>query len=273
MLVHGDCLVSIVSEREVDSAVFDGVVTRRTETHEVGQIVRIVRGGERADRLDMVDVERLPVRDGLAAAARSTVSGSRRALCRAPIGAVILRVSALPSGVVGPLPEGVAARERAEVKSRLPQPTPLRILKGRAAVGTQERPEHAHAPELRCASTAPLVPRFREHVWPSNNALRGARRAALVVACSRAEYAVFGPLELRCCALDKGAAHPARMRRFRADIGGRYGCIATLSRARLLESDLDSVFRSAERASAHLARCVNHLGHVGSVTHERSGRK
>ena len=266
-------LNSIVSQHEVNPSVFNGVMTRRAKTDEVAEIMRLVRGWERPDGFDVVDVERLPARDDFAAPARSTVTSPRRALCRAPIWAVVLWVSAAPSGFVGSLSEGVATRERTEGLSCFSDASPARVLESRPAFGADDRAKHAHTPELLRALPMGLPSCLSDRVGPRDNALRGARRAALVVACSRAEHPVLGPLELRGCALDKGTAHPARMRRFRAAVGGRYGCIAAISRARLLESDLDSVLRGAERSAAHLARCINHLGHVGSVTHERSGRK
>ena len=261
------------SEREVDSAAFDGVVTRRAEAHEIGQIVRIVRSGERADRPDMVNVERLPVRDDLAPAARSAVAGPCRAPRGAPIGAVILRMSALPGRVVGPLPEGVTALERAEVEPGLSQPAPFWILESHAAFGADERAKYAHAAALLCALLVRIPPSLSDHVGLRDNAPRGARRSALVMACSRTEDAVFGHLEFRWRALDGDTACPARMRRFGFRVRRPRGGISALSRARLFESDLDSVLRGGERATARLARCVNHLGHVGSVAHKRIERK
>lgn len=280
-LYHGDALdmfrdvrglASIVSKREVHPPVLDGVVTRRAEANEIREVVGVVRGGERPHWPNVVNVQRSPRGYDLAPSARPTVAGAGCALRGAPGRAVILRMSSLPRRVIGALTERVAARERAEVQAGLPQSAPLWILECRSAVGTRERAQNTRPLEFLGSLSVSLFAGFRESVWCRNYALGGARRAALVMALSRAEERPM----LWTRRLGRGALHDNPACGTGGDYcgagkGRRYGGVPASAGARLLAPYLDPVPRRRERLLADLTSCLNQFGHVESLSHEQQG--
>jgi hypothetical protein len=164
------------------------------KAHHVIERVRIVRISERADRLDVVDVKRLPAGVDSTATTRPTVTEARRSSASLPIGTIVGGVSAPPRRVLGALAVGVAASERAKRLSGHSTPSIAGVIERPSAVCARQRVESALALGPRGSRDNGRFTFCAIRVRFDDAAARSARRATRVVACRRAKVGpVFAP--------------------------------------------------------------------------------
>ena len=213
-------------------------MTAPTEANYVVHAVRVVGVVESPHRLDVMHLQHLAPIVAATSSAGTPIAKARRPSDSSPVWAVILRVSASPRGVVLPLSECVAARERAEREPGLTFAAPRAVVVGPLAVCARQRAKDAGPASPRRIPNRRLS-RLGVGVWLRHHPLRCPRCASGVVAGLRAEDGVLHPFHLRCCSLDRlrAARTPVLcvggVRRRYSRVPTRLGASLTAGRGRL----------------------------------------
>ncbi len=254
---------AFVSWREVHPVMLHVHVARVAKAHEVVQSVRIIGLGERAHRLDVVDVGRL-VGLGPASTARVEVARERCAPRSRPRRAVVPRMTALPARVVLPPTVSVAARERAEGNASHALPAVVRVVEGAAAHGARHDVENVFALRGAGRGNHGRLPIGRVRVGLLYDATREASGATGVVAGTRAELRTVLRPEVRRPALKWRSASRTRQRHSGL-FGRRAKCVGARAGTRGLATPLETRSARLIPLTARWTIAFNKLWHGYTV--------